>query len=56
MSDKNEVVFSLTIADFEDVLGRELTENELNTVFAKFSIDSWSEYVDAFFSARGFYE
>lgn len=50
---KTEVVFSLTFEDIEGVLGRELTEDEMDTVYNKFSIDSWSDYVDAFLSSRG---
>lgn len=53
MSDKNEVIFSLNIEDFESILGRELTDAEIDTCINKFSIDSWSEYVEAFLCARG---
>jgi hypothetical protein len=50
---KNEIVFSLTVADFESVLGRKLTDIEIDTIMHKFSIDSWSDYVEAFLSVRG---
>ena len=52
-NDKNEVVFSLTVADFESVLGRELEDSEIDTIVNKFSIDSWSEYVECFLDVRG---
>lgn len=51
--DKTEAVFSITFEDIESVLGRGLTEEEMYTVYYKFSIDSWADYVDAFLSARG---
>jgi hypothetical protein len=50
---KDEVVFSLTVADFESVLGRELEDDEIDTILHKFSIDSWSEYVECFLDVRG---
>jgi len=49
----DEVIFSLNVADFDGIAGRELTEDEIDTCISKFSIESWPEYVEIFLSSRG---
>jgi hypothetical protein len=46
-------VFRLTFDDFEMILGRELTEDEKDTIYNKFEIPDWSEYVELFLESRG---
>lgn len=50
---KDDKVFFLTVGDFESVLGRELSEDEIIIIEDKFSIDDWSEHVQVFLSVRG---
>lgn len=42
------VVFSLSYDDFESILGRELSDDEKNTIYIKFNIDEWSDIVKCF--------
>ena len=53
MNDTNKIIFQLTVQDFQDVLGRELTEDEVDTCINKFNIDPWWDYVDMFLDIRG---
>ena len=47
------IVFKLTIADFESILGRELSMEECSTAYHDFNIDDWSEHVECFFDIHG---
>ena len=48
---KEDIVFSLTIQDFEGILGRDLTQDEISLITDKFSIDNWSVDVECFLDA-----
>lgn len=50
---KEEIVFALSIIDFEMILGRDLTREEADSIHSNFHIDNWSEYVEYFLEARG---
>lgn len=52
-NNKDDIVFSLTVADFESILGRELKDDEIDIIVNKFSIDSWSEDAECFLDVRG---
>jgi hypothetical protein len=43
-----KTVFRLTFDDFESVLGRDLTDDEKDTVLNKFSLGDWWEEVECF--------
>ena len=43
-----ETVFRLTYEDFESILGRELSQDERDTIYNKFEIHDWSDHVETF--------
>jgi hypothetical protein len=45
---KTDSVFKLTFEDIEGILGRDLTEDEMDLVYSKFNINSWAEEVEVF--------
>lgn len=49
---KNEKVFYLTLEDFENELGRKLTEEEASLIISKFTIYDWSDWVREFLSVH----
>lgn len=52
MRDK-DTVFRLTYSDFEMMLGRTLTQDEKDTIYNKFDIESWSDEVQCFLDVYG---
>lgn len=50
---EKNTVWRLTYEDFEHVLGRELTQDEKDVIYNKFSIEDWTEDVECFLDMRG---
>lgn len=49
---KDDAVFILTVEDFECILGRKMTDDEIEICKNNFSIDDWSDHVDTFLDVR----